>query len=59
MRSFRDRDDLTPLQQEQLDAIWKWKWLGWRRSTPAFKGMLVILAVAALGLAGYVAMLPR
>jgi hypothetical protein len=32
----------------QRDAIWKWRWLGFRNSTPAFKGSLVILGVAAI-----------
>ncbi len=39
------------LRQEQLDALWKWRWLGWRNSTPAFKASLVLLGVAALALA--------
>jgi hypothetical protein len=38
------------LTQEQRDAIWKWRWLGWRGSTPAFKGSMVVLAVLALAL---------
>jgi hypothetical protein len=39
------------LSVEQLDALWKWRWLGWRHSTPAFKASLAILAVAALAIA--------
>ena len=35
------------LSEIQRDAIWKWRWLGFANSTPAFKGSLVILAVAA------------
>jgi hypothetical protein len=35
------------LMQEQRDAIWKWRWLGLRKSTPAFKASLVLLAVGA------------
>jgi hypothetical protein len=42
MDTPRDR-----LSAEQLDALWKWRWLGWRKSTPAFKASLVLLAVAA------------
>jgi hypothetical protein len=35
------------LRQRQRDAIWKWRWLGLRSSTPGFKGMIVILVVVA------------
>lgn len=45
---MRARDNL--LRQEQRDAIWKWRWLGFRKSTPGFKGSIVILGVAALAL---------
>ena len=38
------------IHQIQRDAIWKWRWLGLRDSTPGFKGSLLILAVVA----GYV-----
>lgn len=38
------------LTQEQRDSLWKWRWLGWRGSTPAFKGSMVVLAVLALAL---------
>ncbi len=38
------RDRMT---QEQRDALWKWRWLGWRGSTPAFK-LSIVLAVAAV-----------
>jgi hypothetical protein len=38
------------LTQMQRDALWKWRWLGWRDSTPAFKASLVLLAVLALAL---------
>ena len=37
--------------QRQREAIWKWRWLGWRDSTPAFKASLVLLALAALAIA--------
>ena len=36
------------LTQTQRDAIWKWRWLGLRNSTPGFKGALVVLGVAAV-----------
>ncbi len=42
---MRARDE--HLSQLQRDAIWKWRWLGWKNSTPAFKGSLILLAVAA------------
>ena len=35
------------IHQIQREAIWKWRWLGFRNSTPGFKGSMVILAVAA------------
>lgn len=35
-------------RQLQRDAIWKWRWLGWRDSTPGFKGAMVLLAAAAV-----------
>jgi hypothetical protein len=34
-------------RQTQRDALWKWRWLGVRHGTPAFKGSLLGLAVAA------------
>jgi hypothetical protein len=36
------------LRQKQRDAIWKWRWLGWRDSTPGFKGSLVLLVAAVV-----------
>ena len=39
------------IAQIQRDAVWKWRWLGWRNSTPAFKASLAILALAAIALA--------
>ena len=38
------------LTQEQRDALWKWRWLGFANSTPAFKASLALLAIAALAL---------
>lgn len=43
-----------PLSQEQREALWKWRWLGWRDSTPAFKASLALLAMAGLALAIWV-----
>lgn len=39
------------LRQKQRDAIWKWRWLGLRDSTPGFKGMLFIVVCVAVYLA--------
>lgn len=39
------------LRQMQREAIWKWRWLGFRNSTPGFKGALVLLAIAAIWIA--------
>lgn len=36
--------------QMQREALWKWRWLGWRNSTPAFKASILVLALAALAL---------
>jgi hypothetical protein len=45
----RRRDQLG---QVQRDALWKWRWLGLRGSTPGFKGSVIVLGVAALYIAG-------
>jgi hypothetical protein len=48
------RDDRSSrLSQEQHDALWKWRWLGLRDSTPAFKACLVLLAAVAFALFVY------
>jgi len=47
------------LRDRQRDAIWKWRWLGLRESTPAFKASVVLLALAAIALAVSVAGLFR
>jgi hypothetical protein len=39
------------LRQRQRDAIWKWRWLGLRDSTPGFKGSMIVLGVVAAYLA--------
>jgi hypothetical protein len=36
------------LRQRQRDAIWKWRWLGWRDSTPGFKASLILLGAALI-----------
>jgi len=45
MTSDRER-----VRQMQRDAIWKWRWLGFRNSTPGFKGSLVLIAAAAIAI---------
>ena len=47
------------LRTRRRDAIWKWRWLGWRDSTPGFKGALAVLALAAVALAAYAGGLVR
>jgi len=39
------------LAQTRRDALWKWRWLGWRDSTPAFKLSIAVLVLVAIGLA--------
>jgi hypothetical protein len=41
------------LSETQRDALWKWRWLGFRDSTPAFKSCLVLAAAILLALAAY------
>jgi hypothetical protein len=36
------------LRQRQRDAIWKWRWLGLRDSTPGFKGSVIVVGVAVV-----------
>ena len=43
----RPTDHLTSAQR---DALWKWRWLGLRGSTPAFKVSLAVLTIAAVAL---------
>lgn len=38
------------ITERQRQALWKWQWLGWRDSTPAFKASLVLLGIVAVGL---------
>lgn len=38
------------LRQKRREAVWKWRWLGLRDSTPGFKGSLVLIAVVAIGI---------
>lgn len=45
------REARTALRAEQRDAIWKWRWLGFRRSTPGFKLALALLTGAAVWIA--------
>ena len=39
------------LAQTRRDAIWKWRWLGWRDSTPAFKVSIAVLVLVGIALA--------
>ena len=43
MRKHREQ-----LRQRQIDAIWKWRWLGMHDSTPGFKGSIIVLGVVAI-----------
>ena len=47
-RSLHVNERREQLHQKQCAAIWKWRWLGWRDSTPGFKGMLVVLLAGAI-----------
>ena len=42
------REQRRQLRERQREAIWKWRWLGWRESTPGFKGALVVLVIAVI-----------
>jgi len=39
------------LRQRQRDAIWKWRWLEMRASTPGFKGSMIVLGIVAVYIA--------
>lgn len=41
------------VHERRLDALWKWRWLGFKESTPAFKASLVLLAAVAFALIAY------
>lgn len=38
------------LTERQRAALWRWRWLGWRESTPAFKASLAALVMAGVAL---------
>lgn len=45
-------DEAQDLREaEWREALWKWRWLGFRRSTPGFKMALVLLVAAATWIA--------
>ena len=46
-------DHTSKLTAEQRDALWKWRWLGLKDSTPAFKACLVLFGAVAFALAAY------
>lgn len=53
MQEILDRTGNDPRAQRQRDALWKWRWLGWRDSTPAFKACLVLLVAMGFAIAAY------
>jgi hypothetical protein len=36
------------LNDVQREALWKWRWLGWKNATPAFKASVYIIAAVAV-----------
>lgn len=44
---------MSPSERDQMwrDALWKWRWLGLRGSTPAFKLSLLLAVAAAVWIA--------
>lgn len=42
------REQREQLRQTQREAIWKWRWLGLRKSTPGFKAAIVMLVAFAI-----------
>ena len=40
-------DEERSRSEMQRAALWKWRWLGWRDSTPAFKASIALLCAAA------------
>lgn len=42
---------METISSEQREALWKWRWLGWRKSTPAFKLSLAVLTGVAAWIA--------
>ena len=51
MNTLDDRLTTEQRQAMQREAIWTWRWLGWRNSTPAFKASVAILGFASVALA--------
>jgi hypothetical protein len=39
--------DHNTLSERRHAALWKWQWLGWRESTPAFKVSIALLCAMA------------
>lgn len=50
VRAGSARGELT---SRQAEALWKWRWLGFRDSTPAFKACLALAAAIAFALVAY------
>jgi hypothetical protein len=47
-RWMRMNPELTELQRE---ALWKWRWLGIAKGTPAFQATLLVLEIVAFAIA--------
>jgi hypothetical protein len=53
MPAVADPRGADALSEEQRSALWKWRWLGLRNSTPAFKAILALLAAVTFALVSY------
>lgn len=47
------KDPRDHVSERRRSAVWKWRWLGFEDSTPAFKASLVLLTAAAFALITY------
>ena len=47
-RNVHARERRALVRQTQRAALWKWRWLGLRGSTPGFKVSLALVLVAAV-----------
>ena len=53
MQGIMDRSGNDSRAEQRREALWTWRWLGWRDSTPAFKASLVLLAAMAFAIIAY------
>ena len=53
--SARSDQQASALTERRQDALWKWRWLGLRDSTPAFKASLVLLGAMTFAIVTYAA----